>query len=587
MHTMPPGDDEQPENPPQRPRRASLPSQQQPRYKYPFDAHDEHPEIPKIRRASRIEQPTASTRIDINEDEATEDDIHIDHSVRSTRSTYPPRSNRLNRTSPTTNYHKAPPSAETTNRSMGQSQNRSSSADRRPPTTARTPRAAVTPPLAHPSQRIIPRRSLQQQLIHITRSRPYIPITAVLIILLLFGVIVTNISRSQSNSAVGSFATPTSPYNVTPQPGIVGSDSHELVITPNDTTHPPPPVYATAAYLLDADTGATLYARNPFIHLPMLSTTKLMTALLAVEQGKLDQPITITSAIAQDISHLSADSAVFGLKKGETYTLQDMLYGLLLQSGNDAAIAIADTLGGNVQHFVDEMNQRASQLGLYDTRYMNPHGLLQADQYSSAHDLAVLSRYVLNIPIIHKISGTEAYDIPKTSQHPEHPVLNGNQFLFWYPGVDGGKTGYDGASNFVQVISCTRNGHHLIGVTMHTNNWWTDMRDLMNWGFNNFTWISPHDVDSVQNPIPYDYLWNYFASDKKESTITTADGKYYIYSGYTVSDPILSYFNQGGGLQHFGYPMSLQIATSGTAISQHFEKSSIQCDLATKQCITT
>ena len=412
------------------------------------------------------------------------------------------------------------------------------------------------------------------------------PITVILVLVLLFSVIIANISHSLSTS-VGSFATPTSPYNVTPQTGIQSGDPHALVITPQDTDHPPPPVYATSAYLLDADTGATLYARNPFMHLPMMSTTKLMTALLAVEQGKLDQPITINSAIANDISHLSADSTVFGLKKGETYTLQDMLYALLLPSGNDAAIAIADTLGGNQQHFVNEMNQRARQLSLYDTHYMNSHGLLQAGQYSSAHDLAILGRYVLNIPIIHKISGTEAYNIPKTSQHPNHPVLNGNQFLFWYPGVDGGKPGYDGASNFVQVISVTRNGHHLIGVAMHTNNWWTDMRDLMNWGFNNFTWVSPHDVDSVQNPIPFDYLWNYFANDKKENTITTADGRYYIYTGYTISDPILSYFDQVGGLQHFGYPVGLQVATSGTAISQRFEKSTIQCDLATKQCTAT
>lgn len=112
------------------------------------------------------------------------------------------------------------------------------------------------------------------------------------------------------------------------------------------------------------------------------------------------------------------------------------------------------------------------------------------------------------------------------------------------------------------------------------------MRDLMNWGFDNFTWISPHDVESAQNPIPYDYLWNYFVSDKKENTITTADGRYYILTGYAISDPILSYFDKAGGLKQFGYPISLQIASGGTAISQHFEKSTIQCDLATKQCTT-
>lgn len=582
MHTLPPGNDEEPEYPPQRPRRASLPPRQQPRYKFPPVEHSERPEIPKVRRASRLEQPSSRTPIEIDEEEATGEETHTDHRTSTPRTT---RTTRTGRTSPTTGYHSTPTSPQTTNKFMVQQKKRTSSVYT-PPAQSRAQKPPATPPPAHRIQRAIPKRSWQQQFIHITRSRSFIPITTFLVLVVLFSAIIANISRSQTNS-VGSFATPANPFNVTPQTGIQSGNPHELVITPQDTDHPPPPVYATSAYLLDANTGATLYAHNPFMHLPMMSTTKLMTALLAVEQGKLDQPITINSAIANDISHLSADSTVFGLKKGETYTLQDMLYALLLPSGNDAAIAIADTLGGNQQHFVDEMNQRARQLGLYDTHYMNPHGLLQTGQYSSARDLAILGRYVLNIPIIHKISGTETYDIPKTSQHPDHPVLNGNQFLFWYPGVDGGKPGYDGASNFVQVISVTRNGHHLIGVTMHTNNWWTDMRDLMNWGFDNFTWVSPHDLDSMQNPIPYDYLWNYFASDKKENTITTADGRYYIYTGYIVSDPILSYFDLAGGLQHFGYPVSLQIATSSTAISQHFEKSTIQCDLATKQCTTT
>ena len=546
MHTTPPHNDDHAEDPPQRRRRASVPPRQQTPYSYRPD--DEHPEIPKVRRASRYLDPaTLSTSVELDEKEGIANEAQTTGRQRATLPETSPRKRRP--------YTYAPP-----------------------PTTP--------PPFANRVQHTRPKRSLQQELIHLTRSRLFIPISIALILLLLFSVVIINIGRSQLNSGSSSIGTPSSSFTVTPQTGIQSGNPHELIIAPEDTDHPPPPVNASAAYLLDADTGTILYAHNPFMHLPMMSTTKLMTAVLAVEQGKLDQSITITDTMAQDISKLSADSTLFGLKKGETYTLRDLLYGLLLKSGNDAAVAIADALGGSLQHFVDEMNQRAQQLGLNDTHYMNPHGLLQAGNYSSAHDLAMLGRYSFNIPIIHQISGTETYDIPKTSGHPEHPLLNGNQFLFWYPGVDSGKPGYDGASNFVQVISVTRNHHHLIGVTMRTNNWWTDMRDLMNWGLDNFTWVSPHDVDSVQNPIPYDYLWNYFASDKKDSTISTSDGRYYIYTGYSVSDPILSYFDHSGGLQQFGYPLSLQIAASGTAISQRFEKSTIQCDLATKQCIT-
>ena len=374
----------------------------------------------------------------------------------------------------------------------------------------------------------------------------------------------------------------------TTQTGIssLPTDPHELVIIPSDTDHPAPPVFATAAYLLDADTGVTLYAHNPFMHLPMMSTTKLMTAVLAVQQGNLNATITITPAIEHDIQQLSADSSIFGMKQGESYTLRDLLYGLLLVSGNDAAVAIADSIAGSVPRFVAEMNAKAKQLGLYDTHYANPHGLLDPEQYSSAHDLAFLGRYSLNIALIHQITDTQEYHIPKTLKHAEHFLFNDNQFLWWYPGVDGGKPGYDGAANFVQVISVTRNHHHLIGVTMHTNDWWTDMRDLMNWGFDSFAWVSPYIVD-LQHPIPYDTLWNFFARDKKENTIATADGgRYYIYTGYSISDPIMSYFDKSGGLNKLGYPIALPKVPNAQTISQQFEHATIQCNLTTKTCQT-
>jgi D-alanyl-D-alanine carboxypeptidase len=417
--------------------------------------------------------------------------------------------------------------------------------------------------------------------------KPAVLITCLfLLAILVIGSIAYYASRAQIQSGASSTSTvltksPSSPSLSAPPP----ANPHELIITPQDSDHPAPPVYATAAYLLDADTGATLYARNPFMHLPMLSTTKLMTAVLAVEQGNPDQVITITPAIAHDVGQLSGDSALFGLKEGETYTLRDLLYGLLLVSGNDTAVAIADTIGGDLPHFVAEMNQRAQQLGLYDTHYMNPHGLLETGQYSSAHDIAILGRYAFSLPLIHQISGTEQYHITQKVYHAEHFLVNGNQFLWWYPGVDAGKTGYDGQYDFVQVVSATRNKHHLIGVTIHTVDWWTDMRDLLNWGFDSFQWISPYDVD-FQHPIPFDFLWNYFTGDKKENTIPTSNqGRYYIYTGFSVSGLILSYFDHGGGLIKFGYPESMATISSTLTITQRFEHATIQCDLTTKQCI--
>ena len=422
--------------------------------------------------------------------------------------------------------------------------------------------------------------SLPVQLRNLTHNPAFVIIAFFLLAVLVITSIAAYAIRSQTSVTASKPASGQPPSSLQP-----AADPHEIVIAPQDTDHPAPPVYATAAYLLDADTGATLYAHNPFMHLPVLSTTKLMTAVLAVEHGNLDQRITITPAIAHDISQLGADSSLFAVKKGEIYTLRDLLYGLILVSSNAAAVAIADGIAGDMPHFVAEMNQRAQQLGLHDTHYMNPHGLLQTGHYSSAHDLAVLGRYSMSLPVVHQASGTMQYHIPRTPDHAERFFINENQFLWWYPGADGGKTG-QAPNVYVQVVSCVRNHHHLIGVTIHTIDWWTDMRNLMNWGFDSFTWTSPYDVD-FQHPIPYDYLWNYFSGDKKENTVPTANqGRYYIYTGYSISGLILAYFDKNGNLKKFGYPESMPVISRALVISQKFDHGTIQCNLTTRQCTT-
>ncbi|HLG75729.1 MAG TPA: serine hydrolase [Ktedonobacteraceae bacterium] len=438
------------------------------------------------------------------------------------------------------------------------------------------------PPLTYKHTRVRRkyRRSRLSLLLQEHRQMTIVVITAVLALLVLVPLLA---SRANSDTSVTLWPASGS----TPAVGSGSADTqHTLVITPPNTDHPAPPVFAEAAYLLDADTGATLYAYHPFEHLPMLSTTKLMTALLAAEHGNPDQNIVITDQMANDISQLSADSALMHVKKGEVYTLRELLYGLLLLSGNDAAIVIADDIGGNLTNFVAQMNQRAAQLGLRDTHYRNPHGLLTDGHFSSAHDLALLGKASLGMPLIHQISNQKGYHIPQTSQHAEHFLSNGNQFLWWYPGTDAGKTGWDAATDFIQVVSCVRNNHHLIGVTMHTNDWWTDMRDLMNWGFSTYDWISPRDVNA-RTPVPFAADWNNFVRDKRENTIPTADhGRYYIYTGYSISGLILDYFDKNTGLKKFGFPTSAPTPSNKTMLAQRFEHATIQCDLGSKQCKT-
>ncbi len=567
MQEPPSQDDEQPEQPllsyqHRRRRRTPLPPPQEPLEQVKYYS-DEHPEVPKIRRAS----------------------LHLNQAVEEQSTNASKRPTGKQRNTPRTTPRELPGDEqdETADQEAIASTNKVMVSPRRR-------HSVYQPPLEQRTQHIAqtrPRYSLQERLR--TISYRYLLIGTLALVALILAPILINAAlhkSQQSSSTVTINSTGTASSTAQPGGNQAAGDPHVIVITPQDTDHPAPPVFATSAYLLDADSGATLYAYNPFMHLPMMSTTKLMTAVIALEEGNPNQKITITPAIDHDISQLSADSSLFGIKKGETYTLRDLLYGLLLMSGNDAAIAIADSLNGSIPAFVAKMNQRASQLGMYDTHYVNPHGLLNSGHFSSAHDLAVLGRYSMSIALIHTISGTEQYHIP-AGNHPDRIIINGNQFLWWYPGVDGGKPGWDGGSNFVQVISCTRNHHHLIGVVMHTNDWWTDIRNLLNWGFDSFTWISPYDVD-FQHPIPFDTDWNFFFKDKKENTVPTADkGRYYIYTGYSISGPILAYFDHSGGLNKFGYPKSLPSFPSASTVSQQFEHATISCDLNSKQCSTS
>ncbi len=401
---------------------------------------------------------------------------------------------------------------------------------------------------------------------------------SILIALIIIVPLLANFTQGRLSAVIQSMGGDT---NTTSLPGAQGANRPGI---DRDTDHPAPPVYATAAYLLDADTGATLYEHNGSLHLPMMSTTKLMTGLLATQHGNLDQKITINNAIANDIGQLSADSSVMGAKKGETYTLRELLYGLMLPSGNDAAIVIADAISGSVPKFVSLMNQRAQELGLHDTHYTNPHGLLDDGHYSSAHDLAVLGKVAMDVPSLHQITGTKEYHIAGSNEHAEHFFNNSDQFMYWYPGVDGGKIGWDAGANFVQVISCTRNNHHLIGVTLHTIDWWTDMRDLMNWGFDSFTWLSPREINANVHPIPYAADWNYFARDTRERSIPLGNqGRYYVFTGYSVTQPIASFFDKNGGLTKLGFPIS-QPQTVDSSLKQRFQHGTVQCDQRSKQC---
>ncbi|MCG0278229.1 MAG: D-alanyl-D-alanine carboxypeptidase [Thermanaeromonas sp.] len=244
-----------------------------------------------------------------------------------------------------------------------------------------------------------------------------------------------------------------------------------------------PQIEAKSAVLMDGLTGQVLWSKNPHVRLPQASTTKITTAIVALERGNLSDVVRTSRRAAQ-----VGEAAVY-LQEGETLTLEELLYALLLRSANDAAVAIAEHIGGTEENFVALMNQKAREIGARDTHYVNPHGLHAPGHYSSAYDLALLARYALNIPKFREIVATREKVIPWPGKPWDRLLVNTNQLLWGYnayPGADGVKTGYTREAGQVLVGSATREGRQLIAVVMHSPNMYREIRELLDYGFNHF-----------------------------------------------------------------------------------------------------
>jgi D-alanyl-D-alanine carboxypeptidase len=175
-----------------------------------------------------------------------------------------------------------------------------------------------------------------------------------------------------------------------------------------------------------------------------------------------------------------------GIKPGETYTLEDLLYGLMLPSGNDAALAIANDIGGSMAGFVSMMNAQASDLGLVDSHFINPHGLDAPGHYSSAFDLAIAARYgMTNYGEFRKLAAARSWAVQGTRTFT---VYNLNRFLRSYTGADGVKIGYTDNAGKTIVASASRNGHRVYVVLLHCHDIVADSTPLFDWVFGNFTW---------------------------------------------------------------------------------------------------
>jgi D-alanyl-D-alanine carboxypeptidase (penicillin-binding protein 5/6) len=240
----------------------------------------------------------------------------------------------------------------------------------------------------------------------------------------------------------------------------------------------PPTVTAKSALLVDLDSGQTLFALRPDDPLPPASTAKLMTALIVLQQADLDDVVTISQAAAE------TSGSRMGLTAGETLTVRELLYGLLLPSGNDAAVALAEHLAGSQAAFVALMNDQAARLGLTATYFTGPHGMDADGQTTSAADLLAITRVALAYPLFVEIVATPEAEIGGMR------LTNTNELLGNYPGADGVKTGTSDAGGECLVASTTRQDHRLLAIVLGSQARYTDVRALFDFAGNGWRWAA-------------------------------------------------------------------------------------------------
>lgn len=246
-----------------------------------------------------------------------------------------------------------------------------------------------------------------------------------------------------------------------------------------------PKIQGEGAYLLDLLSGQTLYMKNPDKPLVPASTTKIMTGLLAIERGNLDDIVTASSTMLNN-------KFVYGtriyLEPGEKIPFKDLLYALLLNSANDAAVAIAEHVGSDYANFVDMMNQRAREIGANHTYFVNPSGLTETGQITTAHDLALIARVAYQNPTFAEYVRTKTQTISRSKPDIPTHMVNANKLLWRDSTIDGIKTGYTAAAQNCLVASVTKDGRQFIGVILKSPGpeIYTDMQAMFEYGFTQF-----------------------------------------------------------------------------------------------------
>ncbi|MCJ8006720.1 serine hydrolase [Lederbergia wuyishanensis] len=240
------------------------------------------------------------------------------------------------------------------------------------------------------------------------------------------------------------------------------------------------PLSASGAILMEKDSGRVLFEKNAHEIHRIASITKIMTAILAIESGKMNDVVTIKKEAVY------AEGSSVYLQIGEKIKLEDLVYGLMLRSGNDAANAIADYVGGSIEGFVFLMNQKAEELGMTNTKFANPHGLdNKENHYSTAYDMALLTKYAMNNKKYQKISGTKVYKF-KREKGPQSWINKNRLLTEKYKYCTGGKTGYTKRAGRTLVTTAEKNATELIAVTLDASDDWNDHITMYERAFNEY-----------------------------------------------------------------------------------------------------
>ena len=276
------------------------------------------------------------------------------------------------------------------------------------------------------------------------------------------------------------------------------SDDFErtLFIKCNDPSLSPPTVSAKSAILIEAQSGEVIFSKNADTRLPMASTTKIMTALVAIENCDISKPVSVSP------DAVGVEGSSVYLYPEEKLTLEDLLYAMLLESANDAAAAIAIEVGGDIEGFAEMMTKKALDMGLVDTHFENPHGLDGDAHYTTAHELALIAREAMSNEAFRKIVSTYKKTIPLNETQGVRLLINHNKLLKSYEGAIGVKTGFTKKSGRCLVSAADRDGLMFIAVTLGAPDDWRDHSNMLDYGYSLYEARNLCDVGSFSYIMP-------------------------------------------------------------------------------------